>query len=143
MAFTTVSYPKSSGNTISSADYNQLLEAIQQGTKDIKTGAIDCTAGVVKANASILAKTANYTVALADWGRIIHASNNITITLPTVSGSYNGFQINLLNIGTGTITFSSASTIRSKDSVVTLSDQYAGATIWSDGASWFIVGDLA
>lgn len=53
MALITVSYPKSDGQTITSADYNQIVAAIQSGTYHIATAGIHAGTGTSHSSAIV------------------------------------------------------------------------------------------
>ncbi len=99
------------------------------------------TAGHIAYNVSIDTKNANYTVAAADNGKVIEFTGTRTVTLPNSLAT--GFQVTIVNYGTGTITINASTTLRSKDSNNKLTDQYAGATAYHRGSNvWVLMGDL-
>lgn len=105
------------------------------------------------ADASFVAKTSDYTIALADSGKTItvNSGSSVTITIPanaTVAFSI-GTKIDVVGLGSGTVTFGAASgvTINTKAPLGTswlkLNGQYAGATIMKiDTNTWVLIGDL-
>ena len=94
--------------------------------------------------------TTAYTIQLSDTNNIIEtsATTDVYITIPTDATTLfsNGSEINILRYGTGVVHFVGASgvTIRSRNDLVTLGHQYAGATlIKRDTNEWYLIGDLA
>ena len=100
-------------------------------------------------DASFLAKTSNYTIALADSGKTmtINSASTVTITIPanvTVPFPV-GTKIDIIGIGSGTVEIGPASnvTVNSKNSWKKLNSQYSGATIIkTDTNTWVLIGDL-
>jgi len=91
---------------------------------------------------TIDAKTANYTVVAGDNNKILHCSNSITITFPDSLDT--GVNVTIVNIGTGTITLSAATTLNTKDSKVTITSQYGAVSAYHAGSNvWYAYGDLA
>ena len=93
---------------------------------------------------SVNAKTGAYTLTAADKGEVITASGTFTITVPgNVFAA--GDRVDIVNIGTGVITFAGSSlTLNSKDSAVTIDSQYAGATILFGSATVaYLIGAIA
>jgi len=92
-------------------------------------------------NLSIISKSTTYTVAAADNNKVIHCDGTFTITLP--DGLDTGYNVTVVNVGTGTITLSATTTLNTKDSAVTLPNQYGAATIYHAGSNvWYAYGDL-
>ena len=93
---------------------------------------------------SINAKTANYTLTLADRGEFITCDGTFTLTIPSATFTA-GDRIDFLNIGTGLITIAgSGVTVNSIDAAVTIDTQWAGATFFFTSASaGVLVGKLA
>lgn len=93
-------------------------------------------------DAAILSKVANYPLAAGDEGKIIECNGTFTITLP--DGLDTGFQAIIVNIGSGTITLSAATTLTSKDAATDLANQYGAATVYHAGSNvWRAFGDLS
>jgi len=93
-------------------------------------------------NAGKLSKTANHTLVAGDNGKIIECDGTFTISLP--DGLDDGFQVAIVNIGTGTITLSAITTLTSKDSKTDLANQYGGASVYHAGSNvWRAFGDLS
>ncbi len=98
--------------------------------------------GLVPQDAAILSKSGAYSLAAGDEAKIIECNGTFTITLP--NGLDTGFQAVIVNIGTGVITLAATTTLTTKDSAVTLANQYGAATVYHAGANvWRAVGDLS
>lgn len=85
----------------------------------------------------------SYTTVSGDCNEIIECASGCTgVTLH--SGATTGFQITFVNLGGQTITFSAetGSTLRSKDSAVTLVNQYGAVTAYKNNTYWTLIGDL-
>jgi hypothetical protein len=98
---------------------------------------------------SFVAKTSDYTLALADSGKTITVTSSSTVTLTVPTNATVPFavgtKIDFVGLGSGTVQFSPASTvtINSKNSWVKLGSQYSGATIIKiDTNTWVLIGDL-
>jgi hypothetical protein len=99
--------------------------------------------------ALIEAKTANYTFVLEDRGKIIefNSASALTATVPTnASVAFdNGAVIVVSRRGAGDVTIAPASgvTLRSGDSKLKISKQYAAAALIKlDANEWMVVGSL-
>jgi hypothetical protein len=97
----------------------------------------------------VAAKTGAYTVASGDQNKLIQLNGTFTVSIPT-DATYNfaiGTQINILNIGTGTITTAAvtpATTTLTGTLGLKLRTQWSAATFIKLAANtWVIVGDLA
>ena len=97
----------------------------------------------------IAAKTGSYTVASGDEGDLIQLNGTFTVSIPT-DATFNfaiGTQINLLNIGTGTITVAAVTpgtTTLNGTPGLKLRAQWSSATIIKLSANtWVLLGDLA
>ena len=91
--------------------------------------------------------TAAYTFANGDQGKILEFNGTFTVTVPAES-TFNfatGTVLNLLNIGTGTITIAGAGSVTVNGSPgLKLSTQWAGAAVIKRGSnSWVAIGDLS
>ena len=94
-----------------------------------------------RALATISAKTAAYTLVNTDSNSIIECTGTFTITIP--EDLNDGWECVIVNMGTGVITIASDGTLRSKDSAVTIADQYAAASLYHSGDDVHILfGDL-
>lgn len=92
-------------------------------------------------NATITALTANTTLTSAYNGRIVECTNSITITLPNSMPT--GFQVTIVNMGTGSVTINASTTLYTKDSKRRLTDRYAAASYYHRGSNvWVGFGDL-
>lgn len=82
----------------------------------------------------------NYTLVSGDSTKVIQVSGESTVTLPT--GVDVGFQVLVVQNGTGEVTFS-APTIYSSGGRFSLREQYSVATCIHLGAGqWYVFGDL-
>lgn len=98
--------------------------------------------GLVPQDAAILSKSSAYPLAAGDEAKIIECNGTFTITLP--NGLDTGFQAVIVNIGTGVITLAATTTLTTKDSAVTLANQYGAATVYHAGSNvWRAFGDLS
>lgn len=101
------------------------------------------------ASSTIVSMTANKTLALSEAGCLIQAnsSSNLTLTVPTnASVAFpTGTEIEVVRYGTGTLTIAGASgvTIRSANSLTSISSQYATAGLKKMGTNeWLLTGSL-
>lgn len=93
-------------------------------------------------NASILSKTGAYQLQSSDNNKIIECNGTFTITLPDSLDQ--GYQVIIVNIGSGTITLAAATTLLSKDSYTKLASQYGAASVYHRGSNvWLATGDLS
>jgi hypothetical protein len=96
----------------------------------------------------ITAKTGAYTVASGDESDLIQTNGTFTVSVPT-DATFNfaiGTQINLINIGSGTITIapvdSGTTTVNATPGLI-LRTQWSGATLIKRAVNaWVVVGDL-
>lgn len=95
-----------------------------------------------RALALITAKTSNYTLTASDGNYIIECTGTFTITIPTGLGE--GYEVTIVNLGTGVITIASNGTLRSKGSATTLAEQYSVASLYHSGDDVHVLfGDLS
>jgi len=110
-----------------------------------QTGAVVLDASAVAAvpeNAVILSKSVDYALVAGDEAKIIECDGTFTITLP--DGLNVGFQIVIVNVGSGTITIVADTTLQSKDAATQLANQYGFATAYHRGSNvWLVGGDLS
>jgi hypothetical protein len=99
--------------------------------------------------ADIAAKTANYTLVLADAGRVIEFSSasNLTLTVPTnaTAAFATGATVTVTRRGAGDVTVAGASgvTLRSGGNRLKIGQQYAGIALIKIGTNeWMVLGDL-
>jgi len=90
-----------------------------------------------------------YTTVLSDDGKFITCSNAATISVtipPNSSVAYGiGTQINIAQLGAGTVTITAGAgvTLNSAGAKLKLDAQYAVATcVKTDTNTWFVVGNL-
>jgi hypothetical protein len=94
--------------------------------------------------ATMVNKTAAYTLSISDRGRIVTASGTFAITVP--SGTFSaGDRVDFINTGSGVITFAgSGVTVNSADGAVTIDTQYSGATIlFGSPTLAYLIGAIA
>jgi hypothetical protein len=92
-------------------------------------------------NVTTNSKTSAYTVVTGDNNKIIECSGTFTVTLPDSMAT--GFQVTIVNVGTGTITIAASTTLYSKDSNRKLASRWIGATAYHQGSNvWILMGDL-
>lgn len=92
-------------------------------------------------NATINTKTSTYTLVAADNNKILECNGTFTVTLPAYMST--GFQVTIVNVGTGVITISATATLFSKNSNRKLASQWIGATAYHRGGDyWVLMGDL-
>ena len=98
--------------------------------------------GILPEDASIVAVSSGRNLASTDAGKILECTGTFTLTCP--NGLDTGFQCAVVNISTGVITLAATTTLTSKDSAVTLANQYGGATVYHAGSNvWRAIGDLS
>lgn len=100
-------------------------------------------------NPNVLAKTAAYTIVVADDGKLVDAdatSAAFTVTLPTVASAGDGFIIIVKktdsSVNAVTIDGAGAETIDGATTLV-LSSQYDSAALRCDGTEWHVVSKTA
>jgi uncharacterized Fe-S center protein len=92
-------------------------------------------------NTAINARTAAYTLVSVDNNKVIECNGTFTVTLPNSMAT--GFQVTIVNVGTGVITIAASTTIYSKSANRKLASQWIGATAYHRGSSvWVLMGDL-
>ena len=103
-----------------------------------------------QAASTLITKTASYTLALTDAGKMIavNSSSAATVTIPTnASVAFPvDTEIEIAQFGAGVVSIAGASgvTIRSVDSMVSLSGQYAVAALKKINTNeWLLAGALA
>lgn len=97
---------------------------------------------LVDKNAAIISKNATYQLAAGDEAKVIECDGTFTVTCP--NGLDAGFQVVIVNVGSGTITLSAATTLQSKDGASQLANQYGAATVYHRGSDvWLAFGDLS
>jgi hypothetical protein len=93
--------------------------------------------------AAISTKTGAYTLVVADTNDLVLANGTFTITVPATTFA-TGTRVDIVNIGTGTITLAgSGLTISSKEAKLTITKQFAGATLFfTSSTTALLIGDL-
>ena len=136
---TTLSGLRSDVDTVS-GDTSTNTNDISTLQSDVSTLSGD-TANKVDLDATIVSQSSSVTLAQSNNNDIIECTGSITITIPT--GLSTGWQVFITNVGTGTITIASNGTLQSKGGLVTIADQYAGATVYHRGSDEHLLqGDL-
>lgn len=91
-------------------------------------------------NQSIVSLTGNTTINATHSNKILECNGTFTVTLPNSMAT--GMNVDIVNVGSGIITVE-ATTLVSKDSKVTLANQYGGGSVYHRGSNvWLLVGDL-
>ena len=122
-------------------------------TKEVFTANQILTAAEMNAVATAMiainAQTASYTAVLTDDGKLVTVSNASanTFTIPPNSSvAYGiGTQINIAQLGAGTVTITAGAgvTLNSAVAKIKTDAQYAVATcVKTDTNTWFVVGNL-
>ena len=98
----------------------------------------------VSINTSIVTKTANYTASTTDETILVNAAGLVTITLPTAVGVagkiYTVKKIDSTAYAV-TVATTSSQTIDGL-TTYTLSNQYGGVNVQSDGSNWYIIANI-
>jgi len=144
-----------SGETVTPAKLNSAATptataALEDG--EVTTGKIAdraVTAGKLDGIADIAGKTADYTLVLADAGRVIefNSASDLTLTVPTnaTAAFATGATIIVTRRGAGEVTVAGASgvTLRSDGSKARLRNQYTAASLVKIGTDeWLLAGNL-
>jgi capsule polysaccharide export protein KpsE/RkpR len=142
-------YTASTETTLSGlrSDVDTVSGDTSTNTNDISTLQSDVftlsgdTANKVDLDATIVSQSSSVTLAQSNNNDIIECTGSITITIPISLTT--GWQVFITNVGTGTITIASNGTLQSKGGLVTIADQYAGATVYHRGSDEHLLqGDL-
>lgn len=95
--------------------------------------------GALPEDAGILSKSTTYEVAAGDEGKIIECDGTFTVTFPDSLDA--GFQVTIVNVGSGTITLAAATTLVGEGTL--LETQYTGAVVYHRGSDvWLAMGKL-
>ena len=152
----------SPSHSLQHANANDILEALETKVGIGASPAGSATAGYVLTASTggtttwnpsgisvpvVSAGTAAYTLANGDQGKLLQFNGTFTVTVPT-DATYdfeNGTVINILNIGTGTITTAGAGGVTLNGNPgLKLNGQWSGASfIKRTDNTWVIVGDLS
>ena len=136
---TTLSGLRSDVDTVS-GDTSTNTNDISTLQSDVSTLSGDTT-NKVDLDATIVSQSSSVTLSQSNNNNIIECTGSITITIPI--GLSTGWQVFITNVGTGTITIASNGTLQSKGGLVTIADQYAGATVYHRGSDEHLLqGDL-
>ena len=120
------------------------LAAALNDDENFATTVTNALSGKSPLTQPIEAKTANYTLAASEKGDIVTCSGSFTLTVPgNVFAA--GDRVDVVNIGTGTITFTGSSlTLNAVDAKFTINKQWAGATIlFTSATTAVVIGNLA
>lgn len=88
----------------------------------------------------ILAKSAAYTVATTDAGKLIAASGTFALTLPSAASAGNGFAIEVANTGTGKITLTPNGSDTISGLATLVVNRRESGVLVSDGTNWQVIG---
>ena len=144
-------------NSISGSVY--VHTHVEADITDIATAAVHTNTTQIATTAFVLAEISNIerdtrtgtseTLTLADAGQFITLNNAspITLTIPA-NGSVAfpvGTRIDFAQLGAGQVTFAiTTDTLRSSGSMLKLTGQYSGATIYKLASTeWILIGDIA
>jgi hypothetical protein len=100
------------------------------------------------ATLTVTSQSSSYTLVLADAGKIVEFTGGSlqTVTVPTNSVAYpTNTVIGLLRYGAGAVTVvgDSGVTVRSRNGLLSIDGQYAGATLWKRSTTeWVLTGAL-
>ena len=95
------------GATLTEAQFKTGLNALLSAIVGLMGGTGDVGPALAALGAPLsshVAKTAAYTVALGDRGRVIACSGSWTLGLPAAATAGAGFGVTVINTGTGAIT---------------------------------------
>jgi hypothetical protein len=98
----------------------------------------------IAVSTTVQEKSSNYTLLASDAGSYIYVTAAATITIDDVLAV--GETVNIISTTAGTVDFAAGAgvTLYSKDSLVTLTGQYSGASVTKKASgAYFIIGDLA
>ena len=100
---------------------------------------------ITKTPAAINAQVGTtYELVEADGNKLVTLTNASAITVTLSSGLDTGFTCTTAQLGAGTVTYTTAGSIISKDSKVSQNGQGTGAVLVHQGSNvWWVVGDLA
>jgi len=91
---------------------------------------------------SIVSLTTGTTLDMTYAGKIVECSGTFTVTLP--NGMPTGMKVDIVNIGTGTITIAASTTLQSESSKTKLATRYTGASAYHRGSNvWLLVGKIS
>ena len=127
------------------ANGNVVITASTIGAATVTDGKVTAS----QASSAISTKTADYTLVLADAGKMImvNSSNDCLVTIPANSSVAFpvGTEIEIAKLGTGAVTIDASSgvTIDSLDSMTDIAGQYATVAIKKIATNeWLLVGAL-
>jgi len=92
---------------------------------------------------AVNAKTAAYTLAVGDRGETITADGTFTLTAPSATFSA-GDRVDVVNIGTGVITFAGSGVTINPAATLTIESQWSAASIlFLSSSTAVLIGDIA
>lgn len=119
----------------------KLADPIKALAETINTNVAAAFAKIFGGDTSAI--SANYTVVSADQGKLIAASNTITISLPAAATIAKPFCIAIHNSGTGTVTIDGDGTETIDGSTTLALAAGAWAILVTDGTAWRTLGSFA
>lgn len=98
--------------------------------------------GALPLHGVIVAVATSRDLTAADAGACLVCNGTLTLTAPNSMAT--GFQVVIVNGGTGTVTLAAAGTLASRGGKNKLTSQYAAATMIHGGSNtWYAFGDLS
>jgi hypothetical protein len=128
-------------------------QAVVSGVSDTEIGYLDGVTSSIQTQintkqdiaAAVSTKTGAYTLAAGDTNDLILANGTFTISVPGNTFAV-GTRVDIASTGSGTITFAGSAglTLQSKESKLTMTKQFAGATVFfTSSTTALLIGDLA
>lgn len=108
------------------------------GTKDVFVTVPASAIGAL--NIPVVAKSAAYTVSIADVGKLIECTGTWTLSLPAAAAAQNGFTVAVVNAGTGTITIDPNGSETLNGSIVAILYSGESCFLVCNGTGWDAVG---
>jgi hypothetical protein len=151
---TSVSSADNTRVTVANGSTTPVIEIVSapklSTARTINNVSFDGTANILLNQAVNSQTGTTYTFVVADNQKLVTANNaaSQTYTVPTNASQPFpiGAQIDLIQLGTGNVTFSPASgavTLRSRGGLLTVNGQYTGVTLKKIGTNeWVIMGNL-
>lgn len=122
---------------------NLSVEALTVNDDGTITAISDISAGGnVTFNTPIVALVSTTTLNATHKNKIIECSGTFTVTLPDSMPI--GYEVDIINVGSGVVTIAATTTLQSKGGNTKLASQYGGASAYHRGSNvWILVGDLS
>ena len=86
---------------------------------------------------TILTVTGSTSLVQADDGKMVEVTTTGATTLTMSSGVTTGWNVTINNVGGGVITVAAEGTLQSKDSAVTIANQFEAGTCYHRGSNVF------